>query len=321
MNVLVVGDKDYERQPVAKKVTDLGHKVVEANDGTIAWEHYSRTYFDVVISDYLMPEMNGLELCRKVRLGPHQAYTYFMIVSSRSDSDNLLAGFESGVDDYIAKPVSEVELQCRLISAARVTKVHRELAQRNSQLLHLSNQLKAESRRDALTKIGNRLKFQDDLQRFLDQHKRYGHKYHLGLCDIDNFKKYNDTYGHLEGDKILCQVADTLVQHSRSSDTCYRFGGEEFLLVFPEQGGEGALSAAVRLRQAIEDLNVVHEKNVPYGKVTLSIGLAPLQAKDQADVEECLKVADDALYHSKNTGRNRVTEADEKRVLTTTAPS
>lgn len=317
MNVLVVGDKDYERQPVAKMVRDLGHTVVEADDGTVAWDHYSRSHFDVVISDYLMPQMNGLELCRKVRLAPHPNYTYFMIVSSRSESDDLLAGFQSGVDDYIPKPVSEVELHCRLISAERVTEVHRELAQRNSQLLHLSSELKAESRKDALTGVGNRLRFQDDLPRYLDEYRRYKHKYCLGLCDIDNFKKYNDTYGHLEGDNVLRQVAQTLVRHSRSSDSCYRFGGEEFLLVFTEQESGGALIAAQRLRKAVEDLNIRHDKNTPYQKVTLSIGLAPFLADDAAGVDECLKVADEALYHSKDSGRNQVTEADANRVMKT----
>ena len=319
MNVLVVGDKDYERQPVAKMVRDLGHTVVEADDGTVAWDHYSRSHFDVVISDYLMPQMNGLELCRKVRLAPHPNYTYFMIVSSRSESDDLLAGFQSGVDDYIPKPVSEVELQCRLISAERVTLMHRELAQRNSQLLHLSSELKAESRRDALTGVGNRLRFQDDLIRYLDEYRRYKHKYYLGLCDIDNFKKYNDTYGHLEGDKVLKQVAQTLVRHSRASDSCYRFGGEEFLLVFTEQECGGALTACQRLRKAVEDLNIRHDKNTPYQKVTLSIGLAPFQADDAAGVDECLKVADEALYQSKNNGRNQVTEAAPGQTLKTQA--
>ena len=310
MNVLVVGDKDYERKPVARMVRDLGHTVVEADDGTVAWDHYSRSHYDVVISDYLMPQMNGPDLCRKVRLAPHPNYTYFMIVSSRSESANLLAGFQSGVDDYIPKPVSEVELQCRLISAERVTRMHRELAQRNSQLLHLSSELKAESRRDALTGVGNRLRFQDDLTRFLDEYRRYKHKYYLGLCDIDNFKKYNDTYGHLEGDRVLKDVAETLVRFSRSSDSCYRFGGEEFLLVFTEQEVGGAMIAAQRLRKAVEDLNIRHEKNLPFLKVTLSIGLAPFHANDSAGVDECLKIADEALYQSKDNGRNQVTEAN-----------
>lgn len=321
MNVLIVGDKDYEREPVAKMVKELGHTVVQVADGTHAWERYSRNHFDVIISDNLMPQMNGPDLCKKVRLSPHPEYTYFIIVSSRSEEENLLNGFESGVDDYLPKPVSKVELQCRLISAARVTKIHRELAQKNAQLLHLSNELKAESRRDPLTGIGNRLKFQDDMPRFLDQQRRYDHRYYLGLCDIDNLKKYNDTYGHLEGDEVLTRVAKALLRHSRSSDCCYRFGGEEFLLVLTEQRDEGAVSAAIRIKQAVEGLNIEHKRNGPYGKVTLSIGLSPLKANNQEEVEKCLRLADEALYYSKNNGRNRVTEADGEKVLTNAVPT
>lgn len=309
MNILVVGDKDHERKPVVEAVRHLGHTVVEAVDGTYAWDAFARTHFDVVISDYLMPEMNGLDLCRKVRLSPHQDYTYFVIVSTRTESDNLLAGFKSGVDDYLAKPVSPVELECRLISAQRVIKMHRELTQANAQLLHLSNELKMESRRDALTGVGNRLKFQDDLKRFLDERRRYDHKFFLGLCDIDNFKLYNDTYGHLEGDKVLKAVAKTLEGKSRSSDFCYRYGGEEFLLVFTEQEAEGAERVAERLRVAVEQLEVEHKRNEPYGRVTLSIGLSRLSATKAAEVDVCLKRADDALYQSKDEGKNRVTTA------------
>jgi two-component system cell cycle response regulator len=316
LNILVVGDKDHERKPVAEAVRNLGHMVVEAADGTPAWQAFARTHFDVVISDYLMPEMNGLELCRNVRLSPHQDYTYFMIVSSRTESANVLAGFKSGVDDYLAKPVSPVELQCRLILAQRVIQMHRELTQTNAQLLHLSNELRSESRRDSLTGVGNRLKFQDDLKRFLDERRRYDHEFYIGLCDIDNFKLYNDTYGHLEGDVVLKAVANTLDAKSRASDYCYRYGGEEFLLFFTEQDAQGAGSVAERLRAAVEDLDIVHEKNQPFAKVTLSIGLARFTATKADEVDACLKRADDALYRSKDEGKNRITTAYQEPMTT-----
>lgn len=308
MRVLIVGDKQHEREPVAQAVAALGHFVTETSDGTYAWEAYCLHHYDVVISDYLMPQLDGFELCRRVRMGPHSEYTYFIIVSARSEADNLLAGFRSGVDDYLAKPVSRLELECRLISAERVCKIHHRLAQSNTRLLQLSEELRAESRKDALTGVGNRLRFRDDLNRFLDAHKRYGHRFFLGMCDIDNFKKYNDTYGHLEGDRVLKEVARTLADNCRTSDCCYRFGGEEFLLVFVNQDRTGAASAAERIRHCVEGLNISHGHNDPYGKVTLSIGLAEFVATNSEDVELCLKRADEALYQSKSSGRNRVTK-------------
>lgn len=309
MRVLVVGDKEHERSPVAEAIRALGHFVTEAPDGTHAWESFCLHHYDAVFSDYLMPEMDGFELCRQIRLGPHAEYTYFVIVSARSEADNLLKGFRSGVDDYLPKPVGSLELECRLITAERVCEVHRKLAQSNADLLLLSEELRAESRKDALTGVGNRLRFRDDLKRFLDAHKRYGHQFFLGMCDIDNFKKYNDAYGHLEGDRVLKSVAETLAGNCRTSDCCYRFGGEEFLLVFVNQSRDGAVSAAERLRVEIEGLNIRHGQNDPHGKVTLSIGLAEFLASSSSEVEGCLKLADNALYQSKSNGRNRVTEA------------
>ncbi|MFA5507721.1 MAG: diguanylate cyclase [Vulcanimicrobiota bacterium] len=294
---------------MTEAVKALGHTVVEAADGTFAWETFARTHFDVVISDFLMPEMNGRDLCRKVRLSPHSDYTYFIIVSARTKAEQILEGFKSGVDDYLPKPVSTTELECRLISAERVIAMHRELTQANSQLLQLSNKLRMESRRDALTGVGNRLLFEDDIRRYLDERRRYDREFFLGLCDIDNFKLFNDTYGHLEGDRILKAVAETLANKSRASDACYRFGGEEFLLVFPHQDSEGAEAVAERLRKAVEKLAIMHEKNPPYGKVTLSIGLSRLKATQSHQVDGCLKRADDALYRSKARGKNRITTA------------
>ncbi len=315
MDVLVIGDKDYERVPVAEAVRALGHNVAEAVNGEQAWELYRETQYDCIFSDYLMPKLDGLQLCERIRSSPHPDYTYFVIVSSRNQAENILAGFRSGVDDYLPKPVSKIDLECRLLSAERVTSVHKDLANSNEELRRLTKELRRESRRDALTGIGNRLKFRDDLPRFLDEIRRYGHRYYLALCDIDNFKRYNDTYGHLEGDRALKAVASILVQNSRSSDACYRFGGEEFLLVLTGQEKPGAEVAAERLRQAVEGLRLTHSGNPDYDVVTLSIGLTKLEAQNVETFEVCLKRADDALYQSKNEGRNRVTNADAEEAL------
>lgn len=306
MKILVVGDKDYERQPLAANVKALGHQVHEADDGTTAWEAYKAEEFDVIISDFLMPQMNGLELTRKVREEPQSTYTYIIICSSQNRKKDVMAGFESGVDDYIAKPMELEELKCRLISSVRVTNLHRELAAKNTQLKAMGDNLRAESRRDPLTNVGNRLRFTDDVKRYIDQYSRYGHSFYLGLVDIDNFKLYNDTYGHLEGDDVLKRVARALADGSRASDEVYRMGGEEFLLVFADQDEDGAFIAADRIRQAVEDLDVTHCRNEPYGKVTITVGLAPFTAKNREEVDLDLQKADVRLYKGKSAGRNRV---------------
>jgi diguanylate cyclase (GGDEF)-like protein len=306
LNVLVVGDKAEERALVVGVVSELGHTVWQAEDGEEGLRAYRRRAFDIVISDFIMPKMNGLELCRQIRQQPQERYTYVLVASKFSEKQHILAGFEAGVDDYVGKPIDVDELRVRLISAVRVARVHAELASKNRELAEAGASLLAETRRDPLTNVGNRLRFQDDVERMMDEVRRYQHRYCLGMCDIDNFKQYNDTYGHLAGDQVLRSVAQTLQDKSRASDQVYRFGGEEFLLVFPDQDEASAMIAAQRLRREVEKLDIVHVGNAPYGRVTLTIGLALFQARSAEEVDRDLQAADKLLYHGKLHGRNQV---------------
>ena len=306
MNVLVVGDKAYERDIVVQVLTELGHSSAEATDGEEGWQAYQEQDFDIIISDFIMPKMNGLELCRAVRGQPKDHYTYILVASLFSEKQHILAGFEAGVDDYVSKPLDLDELRVRLISAVRVTEVHFQLASKNKELAELGRNLLAESRRDPLTNVGNRLRFQDDVTRLMDEIKRYGHRFCLGMCDIDNFKLYNDTYGHLAGDQVLKKVAQTLATKSRASDHVYRMGGEEFLVILADQDEASATIAAERLRAQVEALDILHERNHPFGKVTLTIGLAPFLATTGAEIDRDLQAADRLLYQGKFAGRNQV---------------
>ncbi len=303
MRVLVVGDKKHERESVVELVESLDHQVEQAEDGLSAWKRYTRHHYDVIISDYLMPEMNGLELCRRVREDcPYGRYTYVIICSARAEQHHVLAGFESGVDDYLRKPARPVEVRARLISARRVTTVHNELARKNRELRDLSQELRAHSRTDPLTGVGNRLRFTEDVVELLNSPGPF----YFALSDIDNFKRYNDTYGHFEGDKVLKSVAQCLVPDSHA---VYRFGGEEFLAVLRANDSESAFARADRLRARVETLSVEHSQNQPYGKVTLSLGVAPLTAMVPEQVELDLRLADELLYEAKEGGRNRVVKA------------
>lgn len=306
MKVLVVGDKAEERDLVIQVVTELGHTAIQAEDGEAGLQDYLQHDIDIVISDFIMPNMNGLELCEAIRRRPKRHYTYVLIASIFSEKHHLMAGFEAGVDDYVSKPLDPDELRVRLISAERVTRVHLELATKNRQLEQAGQELLAQSRRDPLTGVGNRLRFQDDITRMTDAMARYGHRFCLGMCDIDNFKQYNDTYGHLAGDQVLKRVAQTLAGKIRKSDVVYRMGGEEFLVVFSDQDEASAVYAAERLRREVEKLGIEHQRNLPYGKVTLTIGLAPFRAHSPSEVDRDLKQADDLLYKGKSGGRNQV---------------
>ena len=306
MHILVVGDKDWERKLLREAVTALGHTCDEAEDGDVGFVRYQALNPDVILSDFIMPGLNGLELCREVRAHPGPNYTHFIVVSTLNERGHVLEGLRSGADDYLPKPIDIESLEARLLTAARVTTLHKRLADQNRELEVLSERLREEGRRDPLTNVGNRLRFREDSRAVLDAHHRYGHDYSFVLGDIDHFKQYNDTYGHLEGDENLKRVALLLDEETRASDNVYRFGGEEFLIVLSEQGVGSAHEAAERLRKAIFAQQIVHEGNPGYGVVTMTFGVAQLFGSTPEALEQTLKHADEALYEGKEGGRNRV---------------
>jgi diguanylate cyclase (GGDEF)-like protein len=202
----------------------------------------------------------------------------------------------AGADDYLAKPMRLAQLELRLIAGARVAALHEQLG-------FLTNDLRLAARRDPLTALGNRLQLTEDLATLADRVRRYGHRYALVLQDVDYFKGFNDRYGHQAGDAALTAVGAVLRSRGRAGDTAYRYGGEEFLCIFPEQSGRGALVAAQRTLQNVRDLGIPHEGS-PHGVLTMSAGVAELTCAE-ADVELALAQADEALYQAKDSGRDQ----------------
>jgi two-component system, cell cycle response regulator len=307
LKIIIAEDDAVSRTILRRAVEKFGHECLAAEDGAKAWELYKETPgVDAIISDWRMPGMDGLELCRKVRGEERRGYTYFIFLTALGDRNHLLMGLEAGADDYLSKPLDRDELQVRLISARRVTELHRRLAFQNDELEVLNRKLFEQSREDPLTHLGNRLRLREELEALQGRAQRYGHSYSVVLCDVDWFKLYNDRYGHLAGDEVLQKVAKTIADHCRSGDTAYRYGGEEFLVILPEQSRESAVETADRLRRAVEDLLISHEAKDPPGVVTVSAGVATLQAGGAKNADDLLKEADGALYRAKQSGRNRV---------------
>ena len=316
MRILIAEDDAVSRIILRRAVEKFGHECLAAEDGEKAWELYRETPgVDAIISDWMMPGMDGLELCRKVRGEEREGYTYFIFLTALGDRDHLLMGLEAGADDYLSKPLDRDELQVRLISASRVTELHRRLAFQNDELERLNRELFEQSREDPLTRLGNRLRLGEELKALEGRVERYGHTYSVVLCDVDHFKLYNDHYGHLAGDEVLQKVAETIADHCRSGDTAYRYGGEEFLIILPEQDRESAIKVADRLRRAVEGLEIPHEAKEPPGVVTISAGVAALSAGGAKSADDLLSEADDALYRAKQSGRNRVASHEEADVL------
>jgi len=295
-----VDDEPLARLALEAAVERLGHEWTAAEDGEAGWRRFVEDEPDVLITDLLMPRMDGLELCRRARAhtATRGGYTYVILTTVLGDREDVARGMEAGADDYLVKPVEPFDLQMRLVAARRVTDLHRELARFRAELSTLAHT-------DPLTRLGNRLSLEEDLRSLDARGRRYGRGYCLAMCDIDRFKAYNDSLGHHAGDEALRAVADTIKQEMRAGDGIYRYGGEEFLIVLPEQTPETARIAVERVRSSVERLAIPHAA-VPAGVVTLSVGVAAYHPGDAATVEELLEQADAALYRAKSAGRNRV---------------
>jgi diguanylate cyclase (GGDEF)-like protein len=287
--VLVVEDDDESRDVIGGAVRDLGYRCTTASDGAEARALLERNTFDVVVSDWRMPGLEGTELCRYIRSHDTGEYTYFIMVTGLNDRDHLLAGLSAGANDYLVKPLDFDELTLRLHNAEQVIEAQKKLRRDSEGSFRLA-------RVDALTGVGNRLRMEEDLRALASDIARYGKRCALALCDVDHFKAYNDLHGHLAGDELLRAIARTVGQVLRAGDHVYRYGGEEFLIVFPEQSVAEATAASERVRAAVAERC----------GATVSAGVA---AASGPDAKTWLAAADEALYRAKESGRNRVEAA------------
>lgn len=309
MKILIAEDDAVSRTVLESAVKRLQHEPRLALDGSAAFEALHTHAPDVVISDWVMPGMDGIELCRRIREADAErgsAYTYFIFMTALGDKQHFLEGMQAGADDYLTKPVDLDELAARLLAAERVTRLHRVLSEKNVELERLSRENHAAARTDPLTKLGNRLRLREDLEALRARVGRYGHRYAAALCDVDDFKKYNDHHGHLAGDDALVKIGQVLTRGVRSGDAVYRYGGEEFLVILPEQSEASATIAMDRIRVSVERLGILHAGKETPGPLTLSVGIAAMSPGDTGSWEAWLKRADDALYEAKEAGRNRV---------------
>jgi two-component system chemotaxis response regulator CheY len=288
MKILIADDEPGTRLLVSSAVARLGHEPTVGADGDEAWRLYEEHTPDVVITDWQMPGLDGTELARRIRAAPGDGYTYVVVLTGAADENAAREAMEAGADDVVSKPLDPADLERKLIAAARVTGLHR--------------QLHADARHDPLTGIGNRLRLSEDLDGVCARVERYGHAYCVAIFDVDRFKAYNDAEGHMHGDDVLRHVAHTLRDAARSGDTVYRYGGEEFVVLLPEQTLETAIAAAERLRVAIEALALPHPEG---GVVTVSAGVSGL-GDGSCTPEDLFAAADEALYAAKAAGRNRV---------------
>jgi diguanylate cyclase (GGDEF)-like protein len=302
LKVLVVDDDPDARRALTQAVMAIGHKCAAAADGREAWSMHEAHPADVVLADWVMPGLSGVDLCRRVRAAEGDAYTYFILVSALRDKPHFLQAMAAGADDYMTKPVDLDELEARFYAAQRVVGLQKRLAAKNQALRRDSLRNFEAARIDPLTAVANRRALTEDLEALFGTPYRLHHS--AAICDVDDFKRYNDRFEHQAGDEALLQTAQAIRRTLRQGDGLYRYGGEEFLVILRDQRLDVAARAMERVRRAVRDLGIAHPES-PAGVITISIGVAELTS-DVHTAEEWIHRADAALYRAKAAGKNRV---------------
>jgi diguanylate cyclase (GGDEF)-like protein len=262
---------------------------------------------DVLLTDWMMPGVDGPELCRRVRHELSDRYIYIVLITVLGNREQILEGMSAGADDYLTKPVEPFAVRTRLVAAERVTALHGQLISIQSQLEEANLKLLGLSLTDALTGLGNRRRMEEDLARAHARATRVRRSYSMTLLDIDHFKLFNDHYGHQAGDEALRQIGRCLGRVIRADESVYRYGGEEFLVLMPDSTASDAAVAGERIRHAVTDMGIHHDyRPTAPPLVTLSGGVSCWIPGSTVSASEVLFQADEALFQAKSKGRNRL---------------
>ncbi len=297
MQILIADDDPVSRRLLERLLAKWGYEAITADDGTKAWEILQSKHSPrVALLDWMMPGIDGLEICRRVRTRTAQPYVYILLLTANDKVGNVVEGLESGADDYLTKPFHPEELKARLRVGLRVLDLE-------NGLVEAREDLRFKASHDALTSIWNRGAIIELLENELSRARRDGSSVGVLMVDIDHFKMINDSRGHLVGDEVLRAVTGRLKSEVRSYDSVGRYGGEEFLILLP---GCDTPKLQAKAQQLV---NVIARG--PIGTtagtvaVTISIGGIATSECPHADSNSLLRAADTALYRAKTTGRNR----------------
>lgn len=301
MRILIADDSLVSRHLLEATLRKWSYEVIVATDGLEAWNHLKQDDPPrLAILDWVMPGLSGPEVCKRVREHARNEelnYTYLLLLTSKSQREDLIEGMESGADDYLTKPFDQHELKVRLRAGSRVIDLQREL-------VAAREELREQATKDFLTRIWNRSAILDILQRELVRGAREKRSVGVVLADLDHFKHVNDTFGHFAGDAVLREFtrrADTAMRSNY--DTLGRYGGEEFLVVLPGCDLKCTENQAERVRKALSDEPMLIN-DMPHHQ-TCSLGATCWEPGMDVSAEVLIRIADDALYKAKNQGRDR----------------
>jgi two-component system cell cycle response regulator len=301
MKILIAEDDPTSRRLLEATLIKWGYEVVVCSDGRQAWEGLrAEGALRFAILDWMMPHMDGVEVCNRVRQERRDDYVYIILLTAKAQKEDLIVGMEAGADDYITKPFNRQELRVRLRAGRRILELQEALMTARDRMKDIAS-------RDPLTGLWNRNEIFRILESELARTKREGSQLAVIMADLDHFKQINDTYGHLAGDSVLRATAAKMQEAVRPYDAVSRYGGEEFLIVVWDCEPGQAEAIGERIREFISGSPMDTSEGLL--KVTISIGVATTTDFPDADPHRLLHAADAALYIAKDAGRNRVEKA------------
>jgi two-component system cell cycle response regulator len=291
MQILIVDDNRMQRLLLRKQLLRLGYGVREAADGVEAWGQLQQEPAPLVITDWMMPQLDGPSLIARIRAADFPGYTYVMLLTSKDERTDMIAGLDAGADDYLIKPCESDELRARVAIGARI--------------VDLERRLRSARDTDALTGLRNRGAITVAAETELARTQRAHSPLSVALLDVDHFKQVNDQYGHQVGDQALRLIAAVVRQHVRPYDVVGRWGGEELLLLLTGATLVDAAAVAERVRAKIAATPLTLEDG-QHIALTASLGVASTEASGEHTLEGLMHDADVALYCAKADGRDCV---------------
>jgi len=297
MMILLAEDSAFYRRMIAKHLKEWGFEFVDARDGKEAWKLLMQQDGPkLALLDWVLPEIEGIELCRRLRSRPEGApYTYTVLLTAKNQQLEMLEAMDAGADDFLSKPFDPAELKARLLAGKRIVELQQKLVSTNDALQFAASH-------DFLTRVWNRGEILAFLRREMVRARRSASSLGIVLVDVDNFKQVNDKFGHQTGDCVLLEVSKRFSTNLREYDGVGRYGGEEFLLILPGCDLPTTTRRANEIRAAIANEQIVSDSTTM--SVTVSMGVA--MAEPSETVESLLHRTDTALYQAKRNGRNRV---------------
>lgn len=315
MRILIAEDDPVSRRVLQATLVKWGHDVTSCSDGPEAWRELQKDDPpSLLILDWMMPGMDGIEICRKVRQLDREPYSFILLLTAKSQKEDIIIGMKAGADDYITKPFDKNELNVRLYAGERILKLQEEL-------IAAREALREQATHDPLTGLWNHASILDILKQELVRAKRQDISVGVVMIDLDNFKNINDTYGHLAGDKVLHEAAQRIRAATRPYDHVGRYGGEEFLVVLPGCDDSDALRLAERLCTCVNQEGIRIDEGLV--KISISLGIVTCINSAQVKVNSLINAADKALYRAKDKGRNRAvlgTLKDDVKTSSVTQP-